>query len=31
MQNPFDEQVEFDSYAKIPPIWAKEIKISCSS
>jgi uncharacterized protein YdiU (UPF0061 family) len=31
MQNPFDEQNEFDSYAKIPPIWAKEIKISCSS
>jgi uncharacterized protein YdiU (UPF0061 family) len=31
MQNPFDEQDEFSSYASVAPTWAKEIKISCSS
>ena len=31
MQNPFDEQVEFDSYAKCPPNSRRETKISCSS
>ena len=31
MQNPFDEQNEFESYASLPPDWASEISISCSS
>lgn len=31
MQNPFDEQDEFNDYAKLPPKWANELKISCSS
>ncbi|MBP7709506.1 MAG: YdiU family protein [Rickettsiales bacterium] len=31
MQNPFDEQPENESYASLPPTWAKEISISCSS
>lgn len=31
MQNPFDEQKEFDDYSKIPPKWANELKVSCSS
>ena len=30
-RNPFDEQKENESYAALPPAWAKEICISCSS
>ena len=28
---PFDEQQEFDNYAKRPPEWAKELVLGCSS
>ncbi len=31
LQNPFDEQNEFESYAGFPPEWAEEISVSCSS
>jgi len=31
LQSPFDEQPEFESYANLPPSWASEIEISCSS
>jgi uncharacterized protein YdiU (UPF0061 family) len=31
MEKPFDEQDEFQSYAKNPPQWAQELKVSCSS
>ena len=31
LQSPFDEQPEFESYAQLPPAWASEIEISCSS
>jgi uncharacterized protein YdiU (UPF0061 family) len=31
LARPFDEQSEFDDYAKEPPDWAKEIAVSCSS
>jgi len=31
MEFPFEEQIENEDYAKIPPAWAKKIKISCSS
>jgi uncharacterized protein YdiU (UPF0061 family) len=31
LARPFDEQPEFDDYAKEPPDWAKEIAVSCSS
>ncbi len=30
-QNPFDEQPEHESYAALPPDWASEICVSCSS
>ncbi len=30
-QNPYKEQPENESYASLPPAWAKEINISCSS
>ena len=29
--NPFDEQPEFEDYAKLPPDWGKKLEISCSS
>ena len=31
LQNPFDEQPEFDDFAKLPPDWGKKLEISCSS
>lgn len=31
LQEPFDEQPEFESYAALPPDWAKQISVSCSS
>jgi uncharacterized protein YdiU (UPF0061 family) len=31
LSRPFDEQPEFDDYAKEPPDWAQEIVVSCSS
>jgi uncharacterized protein YdiU (UPF0061 family) len=31
LARPFDEQPEFEDYAKEPPDWAKEITVSCSS
>lgn len=31
LQSPFDEQPEFEAYANLPPSWATEIEISCSS
>ena len=30
-QNPYDEHPEFESYAALPPSWASEINLSCSS
>jgi len=31
LQSPFDEQLQFESYANLPPDWASSIEISCSS
>jgi len=31
LQNPFDEQPEFENYAASPPDWSKGISVSCSS
>ena len=31
LSKPFDEQVEFEDYAKMPPDWGKRISVSCSS
>jgi uncharacterized protein YdiU (UPF0061 family) len=31
LQSPFDDQMEFDHYAQLPPEWASSIEISCSS
>jgi len=31
LQSPFDEQPEFEAYANLPPSWASDIEISCSS
>lgn len=31
LQSPFDDQMEFDHYAQLPPAWASSIEISCSS
>lgn len=31
LQNPFDEQPEFERYADFPPEWSQEISVSCSS
>jgi uncharacterized protein YdiU (UPF0061 family) len=31
LQNPFDEQPENETYAGLPPEWAQEISVSCSS
>jgi uncharacterized protein YdiU (UPF0061 family) len=31
LQTPFDEHPGFDAYAALPPDWATEIEISCSS
>lgn len=31
LQRPFDEQPGMDAYAALPPDWAREIEVSCSS
>ncbi|MDK9783091.1 YdiU family protein [Vibrio sp. B172a] len=31
LKRPYDEQPEFDDYAKLPPEWGKKMEISCSS
>jgi uncharacterized protein YdiU (UPF0061 family) len=31
MESPFDEQPEFEDYSKLPPDWAADIEVSCSS
>lgn len=31
LQHPFDEQPEYEQYAALPPDWAQELEISCSS
>ena len=31
LQNPFDEQPEYDAYAALPPNWASKLEVSCSS
>jgi uncharacterized protein YdiU (UPF0061 family) len=31
LQNPFDEQAQFSEFAKLPPDWASQISVSCSS
>jgi uncharacterized protein YdiU (UPF0061 family) len=31
LKSPFDEHAEFDHYAALPPAWASDIEISCSS
>jgi serine/tyrosine/threonine adenylyltransferase len=31
LARPFDEQPEFDAYADLPPSWAGDLEVSCSS
>ncbi len=31
LSRPFDEQPEFERYAALPPDWAKDLQVSCSS
>ncbi|MFA5241049.1 MAG: YdiU family protein [Sulfuricella sp.] len=31
LRRPFDEQPEMESYAALPPDWARQIEVSCSS
>jgi uncharacterized protein YdiU (UPF0061 family) len=31
LSRPYDEQPEFDEYARDPPEWARQIEVSCSS
>jgi serine/tyrosine/threonine adenylyltransferase len=31
LRHPFDEQPEFESYAGLPPDWASDLEVSCSS
>lgn len=31
LENPFDEQVEYNKYAELPPDWAVDLEVSCSS
>ncbi len=31
LENPFDEQEAFEDYAALPPNWASELEVSCSS
>jgi uncharacterized protein YdiU (UPF0061 family) len=31
LENPFDEHPEYQSYAELPPDWATDIEVSCSS
>jgi len=31
LEKPFDDQPENDKYAELPPDWASDIEVSCSS
>ncbi len=31
LEHPFDEQPDFDAYAGLPPDWASDLEVSCSS
>lgn len=31
LKNPYDEQINYEAYAQLPPIWASSLSISCSS
>ncbi|HZW11928.1 MAG TPA: YdiU family protein [Noviherbaspirillum sp.] len=31
LEHPFDEQPEYEEYAALPPDWASELEVSCSS
>jgi serine/tyrosine/threonine adenylyltransferase len=31
LEHPFDEQAEHEDYANLPPDWARELEVSCSS
>lgn len=31
LENPFDEQAEHSAYAELPPDWADQLEVSCSS
>ena len=31
LEKPFDDQPEFDNYAALPPDWASQLEVSCSS
>jgi uncharacterized protein YdiU (UPF0061 family) len=31
LENPFDEQPEYNAYAELPPDWASTLEVSCSS
>jgi len=31
LENPFDEHPDYQSYAELPPDWAADIEVSCSS
>jgi len=31
LSSPYNEQPEFDEYARVPPEWARQIEVSCSS
>lgn len=31
LENPFDEQPEYHAYAALPPDWASQLEVSCSS
>ena len=31
LRHPFDEQPEFEAYAGLPPDWASDLEVSCSS
>jgi uncharacterized protein YdiU (UPF0061 family) len=31
LAKPFDEQNQFEDFAQLPPDWAKNLEVSCSS
>jgi uncharacterized protein YdiU (UPF0061 family) len=31
LSNPFDDKPEMEQYAAIPPEWARQLEVSCSS
>jgi serine/tyrosine/threonine adenylyltransferase len=31
LRKPFDEQPEYERYADLPPDWAEDLTVSCSS